>query len=74
MADFLLIFQKFGKNRRNMIFPFRKLILIQKYLIFLEKNNGQKPRWRQVGYFFNKNSTETSFSGFVRNIFLTQIC
>jgi hypothetical protein len=38
------------------------------------QNSGQKPRWRHVDYFFNKNSTETPSSGFVRHNFLTQIC
>jgi hypothetical protein len=37
------------------------------------QNSCQKPRWRHVDYFFNKNSTKTPSSGFVRNIFLTQI-
>jgi hypothetical protein len=58
------------------------IIFIQKYSYFLEKNNnwrknqngGQKPRWRQVDYFSNRNLTETPPSGFERYIFLMQIC
>jgi hypothetical protein len=77
MADFRLFFQKFGKNQLIKISPFCKFIFIQKYSYFLEKinvwrknqNGDQKPRWCQVDYFSNRNSTEMSSSGFVRYIF-----
>jgi hypothetical protein len=52
------------------------MILIKKIHIFLEKTNnwrnqngGQKPRWRQVDNFFNRNLTETPPSGFERYFF-----
>jgi hypothetical protein len=54
--------QKFGKNQRIKFNPFCKLIFIKKYSYFQEKiygwrknqNGGQKPRWRQVEFFFQQ--------------------
>jgi hypothetical protein len=62
------------------MFSFCKMIMIKKYSYFLEKinnwkiiqNGGQKPRWRQVEYFSNRNLTETPPS-FERYIFYADL-
>jgi hypothetical protein len=55
-------------------------ILFKNIHYFWEKIKfGKKIKWRPKtkiasGFFLNRNSTETPSSGFVRNIYLMQIC
>jgi hypothetical protein len=63
---FTFYFQKFGKNQWIKIFhSVNWFLFINIHMFGKNQNGGQKPRWRQVDYFFNRNSTETPSSGFV---------